>query len=39
VGFYIDDKKEFSKMIKGVVNVVIEDMPFLIKKVVIPLFL
>lgn len=39
VEFYIDDKKEFSKMIKGIVNVVIEDMPFLIKKVVIPLFL
>ncbi len=39
VEFYIDDKKEFSKMIKNVVNVVIEDMPFLVKKVVIPLFL
>ena len=39
VEFYIDDKKEFSRMIKGVINIVIEDMPFLIKKVVIPLFL
>lgn len=39
VEFYIDDKKEFSKMIKGVINVVIEDMPFLVRKVVIPLFL
>lgn len=39
VEFLIDDKKEFSKMIKGIVNVVIEDMPFLVKKVVIPLFL
>ena len=37
--FYIDDKKEFSKMIKGVINIVIEDIPFLVKKVVIPLFL
>lgn len=39
VEFYIDDKKGFSKMIKGIINVVIEDMPFLIRKVVIPLFL
>ena len=39
VEFYIDDKKEFSKMIKGVMNVVIEDMPFLVRKIVIPLFL
>ena len=37
--FVIDDKKEFSLMVKNVVNVVIGDMPFLIRKVVIPLFL
>ncbi len=39
VEFYIDDKEGFSRMIKGVINVVIEDMPFLVKKVIIPLFL
>jgi len=39
IQFYIDDKKEFSKMIKSVMDVVIEDMPFLIRKIVIPLFL
>lgn len=39
IKFYIDDKKEFSKMLKGVMNVVIEDMPFLVRKIVIPLFL
>ena len=39
VEFYIDDKREFSKMVKSVMNIVIEDMPFLVRKVVIPLFL
>ena len=39
VEFYIDDKKEFSKMIKEVMSIVIEDMPFLVRKIVIPLFL
>ena len=39
VEFYIDDKREFSKMVKSLMNIVIEDMPFLVRKVVIPLFL
>lgn len=37
--FVIDDKKEFSLMAKRLVNVIINDMPFLVRKVVIPLFL
>ena len=37
--FVIDDKKEFSLMVKKLVNVVINDMPFLVRKLVIPLFL
>jgi len=39
VRFIIDDKKAFSKMVKDFTNIIIDDMPFLIKKVVIPLFL
>lgn len=39
VEFLIDDKKEFSLMVKKIINIVIEDMPFLVKNVVIPLFL
>ena len=35
----IDDKKEFALMVKQFVNTVIDDMPFLVRKVVIPLFL
>ena len=37
--FVIDDKKEFSLMAKRLVNVIINDMPFLVRKLVIPLFL
>ena len=37
--FVIDNKKEFSLMVKKFVNIVIDDMPFLVRKVVIPLFL
>lgn len=37
--FVIDDKKEFSLMVKKLVNVVINDMPFIVRKLVIPLFL
>ena len=37
--FVIDNKKEFSLMVKNFVNIVIDDMPFLVRKVVIPLFL
>lgn len=37
--FVIDDKKEFSLMVKRLVSVIINDMPFLVRKLVIPLFL
>lgn len=37
--FVMDDKKEFALMAKKVLNIVIENMPFLVRKVVIPLFL
>ena len=37
--FIIDDKKAFSLMVKDFVNVVIDDMPFLVRKIIIPLFL
>ena len=37
--FVIDNKKEFALMVKKVLNIVIEDMPFFVRKVVIPLFL
>ena len=37
--FVIDNKKEFSLMVKKFVNIVLNDMPFLVRKVVIPLFL
>lgn len=37
--FVMDDKKEFALMAKKVLNVVIENMPFLVRKVIIPLFL
>ena len=37
--FEIDNKKEFALMVKKFVNIVIDDMPFLVRKVVIPLFL
>ena len=39
VRFIIDDKKAFSQMVKDFTNIIIDDMPFLIKKVAIPLFL
>lgn len=37
--FVIDDKKAFAGMVKDFVTIVIDDMPFLVRKVVIPLFL
>lgn len=37
--FEIDNKREFALMVKSFVNIVIDDMPFLVRKVVIPLFL
>lgn len=37
--FVIDNKREFSLMVKKFVNIVLNDMPFLVRKVVIPLFL
>lgn len=37
--FVIDNKRDFSLMVKSFVNIVIDDMPFLVRKVVIPLFL
>lgn len=37
--FVIDDKRAFSLMVKRLVNVIISDMPFIVRKLVIPLFL
>lgn len=37
--FVIDNKKEFALMAKKVLNIVIWDMPFFVRKVIIPLFL
>ena len=37
--FEIDNKREFALMVKNFVNIVLDDMPFLVRKVVIPLFL
>lgn len=37
--FVIDDKKEFSLMVKNLVNVVINDIPFFVRKVRVPIFL
>lgn len=37
--FGIDDKKAFATMVKNFVNIVLEDMPFLVRKIIIPLFL
>jgi len=37
--FEIDDKKAFSWMLKQFVNIILDDMPFLVRKVIIPLFL
>ncbi len=36
--FVIDDKKEFALMVKQFVNTVLDDMPFLVRKIAIPLF-
>ena len=36
--FVIDDKAEFIHMAKEVVNIIIDDMPFFVKKIGIPLF-
>ena len=35
--FVIDDKKEFISVVKQVVNMIIDDMPFLVRKVWVPL--
>ena len=37
--FEIDNKKDFSLMVKQFVNIILDDMPFLVRKVIIPLFL
>ena len=34
----MDDKREFSRVVKQLVNLIIDDMPFLVKKVWIPLY-
>lgn len=36
--FVIDNKKAFSQLVKQFVGIVIDDMPFLVRKVAIPLF-
>ena len=36
--FMIDDKKSFAIMVKNVVNIVIDDMPFVVRKIWLPLF-
>ena len=38
MSFVIDDKREFSCMVKQLVNLIIDAMPFLIKRVGIPLY-
>jgi hypothetical protein len=38
VEFVIDNKNEFAKMVKLFSTVIFNDMPFLIKKVIIPVF-
>ena len=38
IEFVIDDKREFALMVKQFVNTVLDDMPFLVRKVAIPLF-
>ena len=37
--FEIDNKKDFSLMLKQFVNIILDDMPFLVRKIIIPLFL
>ncbi len=37
--FEIDNKREFALMVKSFVNIVIDDMPFFVRKIAIPLFL
>ena len=37
--FEIDNKNDFSLMVKQFVNIILDDMPFLVRKVIIPLFL
>ena len=37
--FEIDNKTDFSLMVKQFVNIILDDMPFLVRKVIIPLFL
>jgi hypothetical protein len=33
MNFVIDDKKEFCRVVKELVNVIVDDMPFLVRKV------
>ena len=37
MNFVIDDKKEFCRVVKELVNVIVDDMPFLVRKVWVPL--
>ena len=37
--FEIDNKRDFSLMVKQFVNIILDDMPFLVRKIIIPLFL
>jgi hypothetical protein len=36
--FVIENKKDFSNMMKQLVKVIIDDMPFLLRRVAIPVF-
>jgi hypothetical protein len=38
MNFVIDDKKAFLQLVKQFVGIVIDDMPFLVRKLAIPLF-
>lgn len=37
MSFVIDDKREFSHVVKALVNVIVGDMPFLVRKIWVPL--
>ena len=37
MNFVIDDKREFTRVVKQLVNIIINDMPFLVRKVWVPL--
>ena len=36
--FVIEDKKDFELMVKQFITTVLDDMPFFVRKIVIPLF-